>query len=176
MIVILLTSFALACTAEASEPPPEILRIALQHELDIVATDREKYYLIVDLFSGVIHLKAGGRTLLTTPIEGASTSLDQPVARADFERSIPPHSALQAFKSSRRLADRRLPLDFVGRLIEGPRKSDRLYFPPSLLIESGLANALPEIMHVKVSGQDLKSISSAMKLGLPAILIQPVAP
>jgi hypothetical protein len=158
----------------ATDQPPEVLRKALQRELDIVEQNPEQYYLIVNLFSKIIDLKAGARILFSAPIESVSTSGNQPVVAAVFERTISPHINIPSFAGSARLADRRLPLDFVGRLIEGPRKFDRLYFRPGLMIESGQTSTPIAVTRLQVSGDDLKSLSSAMAPATPAILMQPV--
>jgi hypothetical protein len=170
---LLTTLVVLWAQAEATNPPPEILRVALQQELEIVQQDPEQYYLIVDLFSNVIELKAGARILLSASIREAAGISNKSVITSIFEGTISPHIRLRSFAGSRRLADRRLPLDFVGRLIEGPRKSDRLYFQPGLLIESGHTVAA-RVTRVQISGSELKSLSSAMVRGTPAILMQPV--
>ena len=158
---------------EATNPPPDLLRVALQQELKIVQQDPEQYYLIVDLFLNVIELKAGARILLSASVREATGISKKSIITSIFEETISPHIRLRSFAGSRRLADRRLPLDFVGRLIEGPRKYDRLYFQPGLLIESG-HTAAGQITRVQISGSDLKSLSSAVVIGMPAILMQPV--
>jgi hypothetical protein len=163
---------SLLSSVDAEFPLP-VERRALQSELDLAQQDPDRYYLLVNLFNNTVVLKAGGRVLLDVPIESVR-ALD--ADSTDFvlicKSVIPPNLPLAAFPGTR-LAGRRLPMDFVGRLIEGPRKQDRIYFGPALMIVSPGSPYPPDVTCVEVSGEDMKSLSSAIEIGTPALLIRP---
>ena len=146
---------------------PSILAQALALEVDL-AQDPDRYYLIVDLSEHFIDLKAGARRLkrwklLDSLYDGA------PVTLMTFKQHLAP-STPEPGPSRGRIGGRSLPLDFKGRLTEGPRSTSRLYFQPPFLIQGGLPSR-PQLNHAVLSGQDIRSLTSALEPGTPAILI-----
>jgi hypothetical protein len=170
--ILLLIVVSLLSSADAEMPLP-IERRALQSELDLAQQDPDRYYLLVNLFKNTVALKASGRVLLDAPIESVrAPDTDSTVSVRTCRSVISPSLPLAAFPGSR-LAGRRLPLDFVGRLIEGPRKHDRLYFGHALMIVSPGSPYASDVTCVEISGEDMKSLSSAIEIGTPALLIRP---
>ncbi len=147
-------------------------KTALEAEYRLIQADPEAYYLVIDLPAGKVDLKAGARLLRTCPIQGyglaprayRETLLLKMVNRIDPFTPEPGNHGL-------RLRGRRLPQDFIGRLIEGPRETSRLYFSPSLLIQPV---GLPaDISHLNLNGNDVKALGTALRAGSAAILIPP---
>ncbi len=182
--VLIATHFAVSIPAAATdgESVPDSLEQALRHrkqalelELEFARKNPSAYYLVIDLPSRKVYLKAGAHILRACAIKeyrltGAlprSSSRLRMIARLDPVSVEPGNSGL-------RLRGRRLPLDFSGRLIEGPRARSRLYFSPSLLIQPA------EFPHPAKSGvivldsSHIKALGSALQPGGTAILV-PVA-
>ena len=147
-------------------------KAALELELHLVQTDPVAYYLVVDLPAREVHLKSGAHLLRTCPVEdyrlapGAKTGLLRMVNRIDPFTPEPGSDGL-------RLRGRALPLDFVGRLIEGPRRISRLYFSPSMLLQPADLPAPRNVGYLKLDGGDIKALGSALPPGSAAILIPP---
>ncbi len=159
-------SVEVSCT-----PPLPTQRQALEHELEIVQKTPDRYYLVIDLFARTVILKAGGKALLSAAIlEAHTTDITLGATTLTYRQTLSPHTQISA-QQGRRLAGRRLPLDFVGRLIEGPRKNDRLYFEPPLQIGSTRTPRPDNTPYVIISGDDLKSLSSAIDTTTIAILL-----
>ena len=153
--------------------PYSVERTALETELGIARPAPERYYLVVDLYAKAISLKAGGRELMTAAVtESHTEDVSAPVTTYYYSQRISPHVPI-ASQAGNRLAGRRLPLDFAGRLIEGPRRHDRLYFEPALVICSERAPHTGSVPYILISGVDLKSLSSAVDATTAAILINP---
>ena len=165
-------TISLLSSADAELPLP-VERRALLSELDLAQQDPDRYYLLVNLFKNTVALKASGRVLLDVSIASVrALDTDSTVSVRTCKSVITPSVPLAAFPGTR-LARRRLPLDFVGRLIEGPRKHDRIYFGPALMIVSPGSPYPLDVTCVEVSGEDMKSLSSAIEVGTPALLIRP---
>ena len=150
-------------------------RDALEAELELASRDTLRYYLIVDTAQRRVDLKAGGNTLHSAGILSQSLSDSESVVTHRLVQTIRPGSRLPE-QGRNRLAGRRLPLDFVGRLIEGPRKVDRLYFHPSFMIGSDRTPRPRGVPYVLLSGQDLKSLSSAVDTTTTAVVITGATP
>lgn len=150
--------------------------IALQNQRDalILELDRAKtgdFYLIIDFAAKRVHLKANGNILRTCPILALSPTSAAQVQTYRFARRVDPVS-VEPGNANLRLRGRRLPLDFFGRLIEGPRRRSRLYFAPGLVIRASEmpTDATP---HIALSPADVKALGSALRPGNAAILIPP---
>ena len=172
MNTLLLTLSLVILSVEVSSAPPlPTLKQALEKELAVAREAPNRYYLIIDLFARTITLKAGGKALFSAAILDARTAgIDVAVTSLQYRQTLSPHSKLSSQEGGR-LAGRRLPLDFVGRLIEGPRKNDRLYFEPAFVIGSMRTPRPNDIPYAVVSGDDLKSLSSAIDTTTIAILL-----
>ena len=150
--------------------------IALQNQRDALILELDQaqtaeFYLIIDLAAKRVHLKAKGNILRTCPILNLSpTSAEHPQTYR-FARRVDPIS-VEPGNANLRLRGRLLPLDFFGRLIEGPRRRSRLYFAPALVIQaSGMStDTTPQIA---LSPEDIKALGSALRPGNAAILIPP---
>jgi hypothetical protein len=181
-ILVLLAGSLEAAEQAGAEPEPSAQKralwrkkTALEIEYRLVRADREAYYLVIDLPAGEVVLKAGGRLLRTCPIQSwgpvphtrRKTLLFHMANRIDPVTPEPGNHGL-------RLRGRRLPLDFIGRLIEGPREISRLYFSPSLLIQPVGSPTSPNLGHLELRGRDVKALGSALQPGNAAILIPPL--
>lgn len=150
--------------------------IALQNQRDalILELDRAKtgeFYLLIDLAAKRVHLKANGNILRTCPILAPSPTSAARVQIYRFARRVDPVS-VEPGNANLRLRGRRLPLDFFGRLIEGPRRRSRLYFAPALVLQSSdmPTDTTP---YLALSPADVKALGSALCPGNAAILIPP---
>ncbi|MBS13158.1 MAG: hypothetical protein CME19_16310 [Gemmatimonadetes bacterium] len=162
--------FLLLSALVSATPPPGVEQKALRQELQWAKASEERYYLVLDLYRGNLDLKAGGRLLMRARIQDYSETLPAEVSVFTFTESWSPNVPTESHRGHR-LGNRRLPLDFVGRLIEGPTTHDRLLFAPPFLIASDHLPRPRQTPHVTVSGKDLKSISAAIEAGTQAILI-----
>lgn len=172
--MIALIVFGLAvCTP--SEARTHALADALEAEIALVREAPDRYYLTIDTAAGVVTLKAGGRTLHVARILDADTyALPAGVVSMKHAGTIPPHAPYASRPG--RLGDHRLPLDFVGRLIEGPRTHDRLYFSPPLVVGSPrVPRPVAGTPWIVLGGDDVKSLSSAVDPGTPVILLNTAA-
>ena len=144
-------------------------REALVRELDQVKTSPDDFYLIIDLSSKQIHLKLQGNVLRTCPILNLSPIEARLTQNYHFVNRIDPIS-VEPGNANLRLRERLFPLDFSGRLIEGPRHRSRLYFTPNLVIRADgiLTGATP---HLILSPLDIKALGSALHPGNIAIFI-----
>ena len=172
MSALLLALFLTILSVEGTTTPPlRTQREALERELTVAKEAPDRYYLVIDFFAETITLKAGGKALFSAAIvEARADEMEAGVTSLQYLQTLSPHSKIPA-QQGERLAGRRLPLDFVGRLIEGPRKSDRLYFVPAFVIESTRAPRPNDTPCAVVSGEDLKSLSSAIDTTTIAILL-----
>ena len=166
-------------TLAGSDSPARIRALqqekaVLEIELRLVRTDPEACYLVIDLSAGEICLKLGARLLSTCSVRGYRAAqesriplLFRMVTRIDPFTPEPANRGL-------RLRGRRQPLDFIGRLIEGPGERSRLYFSPRLVIQPVGLPAPPGIDCLELEGGDIKSLGSALQPGNGAILIPPL--
>ncbi len=145
---------------------------ALELEVRFAKKNPDAYYLVIDLPSRKVYLKAGAyilrscaiqKYLLTGALSRSSSQL-QMIARLDPVSAEPGNSGL-------RLRGRRLPLDFSGRLIEGPRGRSRLYFSPALFIQPHEFPVPARTCGIVLDSSDVKALDSALYPGSTAILI-----
>ncbi len=157
----------------SSESPPllplDVRHEALRHELQVVEQDADRYYLIIDLTTGRLDLRAGAKILARWPITVGPTSFDAGVHLLTLEQHLEPMT-FEPGPARGRLGGRFLPLDFVGRLTEGARAATRLYFTPPFLLQGDFLSK-PDVAGVTLNGQHIKSLASALIPGSPAILI-----
>ena len=148
---------------------------ALELEVRLARKNPNAYYLVIDLPSRKVFLKAGAHILRSCAIQkyrltGAlsrSSSQLRMIARLDPVSAEPGNTGL-------RLRGRRLPLDFSGRLIEGPRGRSRLYFSRALLIQPHEFSVPARTGGIVLDSSDIKALDSALQPGSTAILI-PIA-
>ncbi|MCZ6631906.1 MAG: hypothetical protein O7G87_00745 [bacterium] len=171
LFTLLLSESALA----QSIPPSDTLayqqtlrfqKTALELELAWVSTYPEAYYLVVDIPAGKIELKSGAHLLHTCTIQGGS--VQTPTQAYTLRYRIDPQTP-EPGNQGLRLRGRHLPLDFQGRLIEGPRHMSSLYFSPPLILTA--SQPFPSIPHLQLFGPDIKALGSALRPGDRAILI-----
>ena len=144
-------------------------REALVRELDQVKTSPDDFYLIIDLPSKQIHLKSQGNVLRTCPILNLSPIEERHTRNYCFVNRIDPIS-IEPGNTNLRLRGRFFPLDFSGRLIEGPRHRSRLYFAPNLVMRAdGISTGATP--HITLSPVDIKALGSALRPGNIAIFI-----
>ena len=144
-------------------------REALVRELDQVKTSPDDFYLIIDLPSKQIHLKAQGNVLRTCPVLDLSPIEERHTQNYAFVNRIDPIS-VEPGNANLRLRGRLFPFDFSGRLIEGPRHRSRLYFAPNLVIRAdGISTGITP--HITLSPLDIKALGSALRPGSIAIFI-----
>ena len=150
-------------------------KAALELELDLVRADGEAYYLIVDAIAGEVRLKSGARLLRTCPIAKGRVmrELGRQCRLLTMANRIDPFTP-EPGNDGLRLRGRRMPLDFIGRLIEGPREASSLYFVPSLLLQPADLPPPDEISYLQLSGHDIKALGSALSPGSRAVLVPPV--
>ena len=149
-------------------------RQLLEQEILLAQSDPNRYYLVADLAEGRIDLKAGARLLNRWTILAVQPT-QAGVSRLTFEQHIEPVTH-EPGPTRGRLGGRVLPLDFRGRLIEGPRAASRLYFSPTFLIQGNFPFQ-SDVAGAVLSGGDIKSLASALTPGTPAILISaPMTP
>lgn len=181
-ILVLLASSPGAAEQADAEPEPSAQKralwrkkTALEIEYRLVRTDPEAYYLVIDLPAGEVVLKAGGRLLRTCPIRiwGLAPHTRRKTLLCHMANRIDPVTP-EPGNHGLRLRGRRLPLDFIGRLIEGPREASRLYFSPSLLIQPVGSPTSPNLDHLELGRRDIKALGSALQPGNAAILIPPL--
>ena len=174
MIKLLVALLVATASTQAQDRPSPLVE-ALRSELALVQTTPDRYYLVVDLQREIVSLRAGGRDLMSAQIVSKSSGGWKPGARTlDLTERCPPHLPVTA--QTGRLASRRLALDFVGRLIDGPTGYDRLVFESEFVLSSPRAPLRSATQHVLVSRPDLKSLSSAAGDSIVAILIPPSTP
>ena len=144
-------------------------REALVRELDQVKTSPDDFYLIIDLPSKQIHLKSQGNMLRMCPILNMSPIEERHTQNYNFINRIDPIS-VEPGNANLRFRGRLFPLDFSGRLIEGPRHHSRLYFAPNLVIRAdGISTGTTP--HITLSPLDIKALGSALRPGNIAIFI-----
>ncbi|MDA0745753.1 MAG: hypothetical protein O2954_04495, partial [bacterium] len=118
---------------------------------------------------------SGAFPLRTIPIHNNRLSFPvqaQETALLTFTAHIPPVTP-EPGNHGQRLRGRRFPLDFTGRMIEGPRDQSRLYFYPSLLLQPEEIESPPGVQALMLSQSDIKALGSALQSGDKAILIPP---
>ncbi len=144
-------------------------REALVRELDQIKTAPGEFYLIIDIPSKQIHLKSQGNVLRTCSILNLSPRKESHTQNYRFVTRIDPIS-VEPGNANLRLRGRLFPLDFSGRLIEGPRHRSRLYFAPNIVIRAdGVSTS--DIPHITLSPVDIKALGSALRPGNIAIFI-----
>lgn len=149
-------------------------KAALQMELDLVRATPDAYYLVVDVPAREVHLKCRARLLRTCRIVGHTL----PIESHGVSRLLRLSERIDPFtpepgNEGLRLRGRSLPLDFLGRLVEGPRRASQLYFRPSLLIHPSHLPLPGSINHIVLDGSDVKALGSALDRGSPAVWIPP---
>ncbi len=181
MILPLAITVALSMPSPAASAPDEpdsleqVLlnrKHALELELCFARKNPNAYYLIIDLPIRKVYLKAGAHILRSCAVQktrltgalGRSPSKLQLIARLAPVSTEPGNAGL-------RLRGRRLPLDFSGRLIEGPRGRSRLYFSPALLIQPHGFPVPARTGAIVLDSSDIKALDSALHPGSTAILI-----
>ena len=156
----------------ATEPDLLSRKLALESELRYARAHPSEFYLIIDLQKLVVHFKSGGDLLKISPIpEYHLPPLQDPVDPVHtLSTKISPGTP-EPGNDGLRLRGRKLPLDFMGRLVEGPRKATRLYFTPSLLLQSKMVPVDRKSRWIFLPGEDLKAMAAALSPGSVAILI-----
>jgi len=150
-------------------------KAALELEIRQIQTDREAYYLIIDLSGKAVHLKSSANLLRTCPVQNyrlLPRMPDGPMLLHMVNR-VHPVTPIPG-ERRRRLRGRRLPVDFVGRLVEGPREATRLYLTPSLVIQPTGLSSPSGCSHLELQPADVKALASALQPGNAAILIPPM--
>ena len=103
------------------------------------------------------------------PILNMSPIEERHTQNHSFVNRIDPIS-VEPGNANLRLRGRLFPLDFSGRLIEGPRHYSRLYFAPNLVIRAdGISTGTTP--HITLSPLDIKALGSALRPGNIAIFI-----
>jgi hypothetical protein len=173
--VFLSMPFHAACARSVTDSLEQALlnrKQALELEICFAGKNPDAYYLVIDLPSRKVFLKTGAHILrscavrkyrLTRALSRSSSQL-QMIARLDPVSAEPGNTGV-------RLRDRRLPLDFSGRLIEGPRGRSRLYFSPALLIQPRGFSVPARTGGIVLDSSDIKALDSALYPGSTAILI-----
>ncbi|MDE2998888.1 MAG: hypothetical protein OXU79_07410 [Gemmatimonadota bacterium] len=148
---------------------------ALHLELRFVSENPNANYLVIDLPSRNVYLKAGAHVLRVCAIQHyrlAGAFRLSPSQLRMIDR-LYPHS-VEPGNSGLRLRGRRLPIDFSGRLIEGPRGRSRLYFSPALLIQPHELPLPAGAIGIALVSSDIKALDSALGPGSAAILVPSV--
>jgi hypothetical protein len=180
VIVLLPSSFAGSVLAEDTDDTDGAItqanlisrKLALEAELRFVQIEHSEFYLVIDLQLGQVQLKAGGALLRSSPVMDSdpirhSTPEDLTyVFRARVDPGTP-----EPGNPGLRLRGRRLPLDFQGRLVEGPREASRLYFAPGTVLQSGIVPRIRNMNLILLGNDDIKSLGSALRPGTKAFLI-----
>ena len=145
---------------------------ALKLEHRIVVSEPDAYYLVIDASAGTAELKSGARLLRSAPVLALSENGAQVLKAKQYRytRLIAPVTPGQGAEGAR-LGGQQLPMDFTGRLIEGPRQRSRLYFSDGLLLQPLDAVCPDSCVCVSLSGADLKAFGSALRPGASAILV-----
>lgn len=148
---------------------------ALRLELLHVRENPDAYYLVIDFPSRSVYLKAGAHVLRVCAIQHyrLAGALSLSSSRLRLIDRLDPHS-IEPGNSGLRLRGRRLPIDFSGRLIEGPRDRSRLYFSPALLIQPHELPLPAGAFGIGLVSSDIKALDSALRPGSAAILVPPV--
>ena len=144
-------------------------RDALQFEYNLVQDSPATFYLVIDLAAEELYLKADANLLRTCKIIHATEKMPQQTQIVTLQMHIEPYTPIA---SPRRL----LPLDFSGRLTNGPKHRSRLYFTPPLLIQSNEISASNRTPTIQLGNQDIKALASALAIANQAILIPNTTP
>lgn len=139
-------------------------RNALQLEYDLVQSSPATYYIVIDFPSQELYLKADANLLRTCKINQSAGQIPHKTQLFTLQMHIEPYTPIAS-------AQRLLPLDFSGRLTNGPKHRSQLYFTPPLLMQSA---GLPKTTHIptiQLSDQDIKALASALTTNNNAILI-----
>ena len=148
---------------------------ALELELRFVSENPNAYYLVIDLPSRKVYLKAGAHILRICAVQNyrLAGALSLLPSQLRMIVRIDPHT-VEPGNSGLRLRGRRLPIDFSGRLIEGPRGRSRLYYSPALLIQPHVLPLPAGTFGIALDSSDVKALDSALRPGSAAILIPTV--
>lgn len=150
-------------------------KVALELEIQQIQTDRDAYYLTIDLSGKAVHLKSSANLLRTCPVQNyrlLPRAQGGPMLLHIVSR-VHPVTPIHGDRRLR-LRGRRLPVDFVGRLIEGPSEASRLYLTPSLVIQPAGLSSPSGCSHIELKPDDIKALASALQPGNAAILIPPM--
>ncbi len=164
-----------ACGQSVPDSLEQVLRNrnqALALEVRFVREDPDAYYLVIDLPAGKLYLKAGAHMLRSCAIQKyrLTGGLSRSSLQLKMIARLAPVSA-EPGNAGVRLRGRRLPLDFSGRLIEGPHGRSRLYFSPTLLIQPHGFHVPAQTGGIVLDSSDIKALDSALRAGSNAILI-----
>lgn len=181
LAVLVAIPFAVSVPSPAAggESVPDSLEQALRHrklalelELQFAQENPNVYYLVIDLPSRKVYLKAGAHVLRACAIKEYrfSGALPRSSYRLRMIARLDPLS-VEPGNPGLRLRGRRLPLDFSGRLIEGPRARSRLYFSPSLLIQPAEFPLPAKSGVIVLDSSHVKALGSALQPGSTAILV-----
>lgn len=143
---------------------------ALELELQYVEARPGAYYLVIDLPSAQVELKADANLLRTCPIRGLTDNLPQSTRPLIFRERLDPFT-VEPGNAGLRHRGRLFPLDFIGRLLEGPRAHSRLFFSPALLLQAPELPRDAKTPTVLLDGEDIKALGAALQQGAAAILI-----
>jgi len=145
---------------------------ALRLEHHIVVSESEAYYLVINLETMQADLKSEARLLRSAPVLAFSGNVRQELGTQQyrFARLIAPVTP-EPGAEGLRLGGRQLPMDFSGRLTEGPRRRSRLYFSDGLLLQPLDAVCPDGCLCVRLGDPDIKAFGSALQPGASAILI-----
>ena len=143
----------------------------LELEYGIASRHPEAYYLVVDLAEETVELKAGARLLRRAQVEAVTDGSGQTETRLLRYRQPAPPVTPDPGTHALRLGGRHVPLDFWGRLTDGPRQRSRLCFDGGLVIQPRDIACVPPSLCVGLNAADLKSLGSALSSGASAILI-----
>ena len=149
---------------------------ALEREYEVVSRDPERYYLVIDLPAGNVDLKSGARLLRRSRVRSVTVGRPQSdTSLHRYRQNVPPVTPEPGTRSLR-LGGQRVPLDFWGRLTEGPRQRSRLCFDGGLILQPDGPACSDTGFCVVLNGSDIKSLGSGLSRGAPAILIPPTSP
>ena len=148
---------------------------ALELELRYVSENPDAFYLVIDHPSRKVCLKAGAHVLRVCAIQKVRVSDALSLSSSELRMIVRLHPySVEPGNSGLRLRGRRLPIDFSGRLIEGPRSRSRLYFSPAMLIQQHELPLPAGIFGIALKSSDVKALDSALGPGSTAILIPTV--
>jgi len=148
---------------------------ALRTELSETVANPRGYYLVIDIPASVVQLKSGARTLRSCPIVAHSFGPGaRRTTRTHTVTGVVPPVTAEPGNAGQRLRGRRLPLDFMDRLVGGPRRASRLYLSPRLLLQPDWLPTPNGLSTVSLRGPDLKALGSALARGATAIVVPPL--
>lgn len=146
---------------------------ALELELQYIRDHPGGFYLLIDLSIGEIHLKADANLLRVCKIHTIAGVAPRETEYAQFLKRLDPLTS-EPGNDRLRHRSRLLPLDFVGRLTEGPRRRSQLYFTPPLLLKPpDIPHTSAALLTLVLDASDIKTLGAAMQPLQAAIVIPP---